>query len=71
MGSLDGWRITRSLVRMLVAAVPGLAWVLVVMAVADSALRQGVLYGLVSVVIGGGGAALLYALCSGSTNTGY
>ncbi len=64
VGSLDSWRIARSLVRMFLATVPGLVWALVVMAVAGSALRQGTFYGLVNVVIGGGGAVLLYALCA-------
>jgi hypothetical protein len=64
VGSLDSRRITRSLVRMVVATVPGFLWVLVVMAVAGSALRQGTFYGLASVIIGGGGAVLLYALCA-------
>ena len=64
VGSLDSRRITRSLVRMVVATVPGFLWVLVVMAVAGSALRQGTIYGLASVIIGGGGAVLLYALCA-------
>ena len=64
VGSLDSWRITRSLVRMVLATVPGLLWVLAVMAVAGSALRQGTFYGLASVIIGGGGAVLLYALCA-------
>jgi len=64
VGSLDGWRITRSLVRMVIATVPGLVWALVVMTIADSTLRQGTFYGLASVIIGGGGAVLLYALCA-------
>ncbi|HEY6792659.1 MAG TPA: murein biosynthesis integral membrane protein MurJ, partial [Trebonia sp.] len=64
VGSLDGWRITRSLVRMFLATVPGLVWALAVMTVAGSVLRQGTFYGLVSVVIGGGGAVLLYAVCA-------
>jgi hypothetical protein len=35
------------------------------MAVAGSALRQGTFYGLASVIIiGGGGAVLLYAFCA-------
>jgi putative peptidoglycan lipid II flippase len=64
VGSLDSWRIIRSLVRMFLATVPGLGWALLVMAEAGSVLRQGTLYGLASVVIGGGGAVLLYALCA-------
>jgi hypothetical protein len=39
-------------------------WAFVVMAVAGSALRQGTFYGLASVIIGGGGAVLLYAFCA-------
>jgi putative peptidoglycan lipid II flippase len=64
VGSLDGWRITRSLVRMFLATVPGLLFALVVMAAVGSFMHQGPLYGLVTVVIGGGGAVLLYAFCS-------
>jgi murein biosynthesis integral membrane protein MurJ len=62
VGSLDTWRITRSLVRMFAATVPGLIWALAVMAVADRAFRHGTCYDLASAVIGGGGAVLLYAL---------
>jgi putative peptidoglycan lipid II flippase len=64
VGSLDGWRITRSLVRMFLATVPGLLFALVVMAAVGSFMHQGPLYGLVTSVIGGGGAVLLYAFCS-------
>jgi murein biosynthesis integral membrane protein MurJ len=64
VGSLDGWRITRSLVRMFLATVPGLVFALVVMGVVGSFLHQGSGYGLVTVVIGGGGAVVLYALCA-------
>jgi putative peptidoglycan lipid II flippase len=64
VGRLDGWRITRSLVRMFLATVPGLVWALVVMAVAGAALRQGTVYGLASVIVGGAGAVLLYAFCA-------
>jgi putative peptidoglycan lipid II flippase len=64
VGSLDGWRITRSLVRMFIATIPGLLFAFVVMAVAGSFLHQGPVYGLVATVVGGGGAVLLYAFCS-------
>jgi putative peptidoglycan lipid II flippase len=64
VGSLDGWRITRSLVRMLLATLPGLAFVFVIMAVVGSAMHQGRVYGLVVTAIGGGGAVLLYAFCA-------
>ncbi len=64
VGSLDGWRITRSLVRMFIATIPGLLFAFVAMAVARSFVHQGPVYGLVATVVGGGGALLLYALCS-------
>jgi putative peptidoglycan lipid II flippase len=64
VGSLDGWRITRSLVRMFLATLPGLAFIFVVISVVGSFMQQGRVYGLVVTVIGGGGALLLYALCA-------
>jgi hypothetical protein len=63
VGSLDGWRITRSLVRMFIATIPGVLFAFVVIAVARSFVHQGPLYGLVATVVGGGGALLLYAAC--------
>ncbi len=36
VGSLDGWRITRSLVRMLLATLPGLVFAIVVIVVVGS-----------------------------------
>ena len=64
VGSLDGWRITRSLVRMFLATIPGLVFAFVTMAVVGSFLHPGPLYGLVVTFVGGGGALALYALCS-------
>jgi putative peptidoglycan lipid II flippase len=64
VGSLDGWRITRSLVRMLIATLPGLAFVFATTAVVGSFMHQGRVYGLLITVIGGGGALLLYAFCA-------
>jgi len=64
VGSLDGWRITRSLVRMFLATIPGLLFAFVVEAVVGSFMHQGPLYGLLVTVVGGGGAVLLYAFCS-------
>jgi murein biosynthesis integral membrane protein MurJ len=64
VGSLDGWRITRNLVRMFIATLPGLVFALATMAVVGSALHAGPLYGLVSTLVGGGGALLLYAFCA-------
>jgi putative peptidoglycan lipid II flippase len=62
VGSLDGWRITRALVRMFLATLPGLAWAVVTMTVLGSLMKQGPVYGLASTVVGGGGALVLYAL---------
>jgi len=64
VGSLDGWRITRSLVRMFIATIPGLLFAFVVEAVVGSFMHQGSLYGFVTTLVGGGGALVLYALCS-------
>jgi putative peptidoglycan lipid II flippase len=64
VGSLDGWRITRSLVRMFIATIPGLLFAIVVEAILSSFMHQGALYGLAATVIGGGGALVLYAVCS-------
>jgi putative peptidoglycan lipid II flippase len=64
VGSLDGRRIARSLIRMFLATLPGLVFIFVTMALVGSVLHRGSIYGLVSTVIGGGGALLLYALCS-------
>jgi putative peptidoglycan lipid II flippase len=63
VGSLDGWRITRSLVRMFLATIPGVIFAFVVLAVAGSILHHGPLYGFVATLVGGGGALLLYAIC--------
>jgi putative peptidoglycan lipid II flippase len=60
VGSLDGWRVTRSLVRMVVACVPGMIFAYVVMRFFGSLMSQGRLYGLASTVVGGGGALLMY-----------
>jgi putative peptidoglycan lipid II flippase len=64
VGSLDGWRITRSLVRMFLATIPGLVFILATRAVVGSYLHQGPAYGLITTVVGGGGALLLYAICA-------
>jgi putative peptidoglycan lipid II flippase len=64
VGSLDGWRITRSLVRMFIATLPGLAFVFATTAVVGSFMHQGRVYGLLITVVGGGGALLLYAFCA-------
>ena len=46
VGSLDGWRITRSLVRMFLATLPGLAFILATKAVVGSFLNAGPAYGI-------------------------
>jgi putative peptidoglycan lipid II flippase len=63
VGSLDGWAIARSLSRMHLATVPGLAFAFIVMVGAGHVLHDpSATYGLVVTVVGGGGAVLLYAL---------
>ena len=63
VGSLDGWAIARSLSRMHLATVPGLAFALIVMVGAGHVMHDpSATYGLVVTVLGGGGAVLLYAL---------
>jgi putative peptidoglycan lipid II flippase len=65
VGSLDGWRITRSLVRMFLATLPGVVFAFATMAVVGSVFpAPSTLYGLVSTVVGGSGALLLYAICA-------
>jgi putative peptidoglycan lipid II flippase len=64
IGSLDGWKITRSLVRMFLATLPGLVFILATMAVLSSMLHAGPVYGFLATLIGGGGALVLYALCA-------
>jgi putative peptidoglycan lipid II flippase len=64
VGSLDGWRITRSLVRMFLATLPGLAFILATRAIVGSFLHAGPGFGFVTTVIGGGGALILYAICA-------
>jgi hypothetical protein len=64
VGSLDGWHVTRSLIRMMLACVPGLIFAFVVMRILGVILSPGRAYGLASTVIGGGGALLLYAACA-------
>jgi putative peptidoglycan lipid II flippase len=64
VGSLDGWKITRSLVRMFLATVPGLLFAFVIMAITGSFIHQGPVYGLIATVVGGGGAVVLYAICA-------
>jgi hypothetical protein len=65
VGSLDGQRIGRSLALMFLAALPGLLFALAAMTVVGWEIpAPSALYGLVSTVIGGGGALVLYAVCA-------
>jgi putative peptidoglycan lipid II flippase len=67
VGSLDGRAIARSLTRMHLATVPGLAWALAVMAGAGHVVQNpSATYGLIVTVVGGGGAVGLYALSARS-----
>ncbi|MGB6583189.1 MAG: murein biosynthesis integral membrane protein MurJ, partial [Streptosporangiaceae bacterium] len=67
VGSLDGWAIARSLTRMHLATVPGLIFALAVMiGVGHVVHNPSAAYGLVVVIVGGGGAVALYALCARS-----
>jgi putative peptidoglycan lipid II flippase len=60
VGSLDGRVITRSLIRMHVASIPALIFAFAVSVVVGGVFHPGAVYGFVTVLIGGGGALLLY-----------
>ena len=60
VGSLDGRKVVRSLTRMHMATVPALIFAVAVTVVAGTVLRPGPVYGLVTVLVGGGGGVLLY-----------
>ena len=62
VGSLDGRVITRSLVRMHVAAVPPLIFAVAVSAGVATVIHPGSVYGFITVLVGGGGALLLYII---------
>jgi putative peptidoglycan lipid II flippase len=62
VGSLDGRVVTRSLVRMHVATIPALIFALVISLTVGSVLHAGPLYGLITSLVGGGGALLLYVI---------
>jgi putative peptidoglycan lipid II flippase len=64
VGSLDGRKVTRSLVRMHVAAVPAVVFAFVVAVVIGGVFHPGPVYGFVAVLVGGGGALLLYILAA-------
>jgi putative peptidoglycan lipid II flippase len=62
MHGLDGRQIARSLVRMLLAAIPAAIYALAVMSAVGVILSPGPAYGIVTVIIGGGGALMLYTM---------
>jgi putative peptidoglycan lipid II flippase len=62
VGSLDGRRIAGSLVRMHLAALPAMIFVVAMMFTVGVVLHPGAAYGLITVVLGGGGALMLYLL---------
>jgi putative peptidoglycan lipid II flippase len=62
VGSLDNRRINRTLLRMHLAAVPGVVFAILVMVLIDVVVRPGMLGALATVVVGGGGGLLLYWL---------
>jgi len=62
MHGLDGHQIARSLVRMHLAAIPAAIYVLAVMSAVGVILSPGPAYGIVTVIIGGGGALMLYTM---------
>ena len=62
VGSLDGRVVTRSLVRMHVAAIPPLIFAFAVSAAVSVVIHPGAVNGFITVLIGGGGALLLYVI---------
>jgi putative peptidoglycan lipid II flippase len=70
MGSLDGRRTRRCLVRLHVAAVPGAMFALGASALIGAAMPAGALAALAIVAIGGTGALLLYVLAARALKVG-
>ncbi len=66
VGSLDGRAITRSLVKMYVAAIPPVIFAVGMRFAVGVVLPPGFASGLVTVVVGGGGGLLLYLLFASS-----
>jgi putative peptidoglycan lipid II flippase len=65
VGSLDGWAVSRSLLRMHLATVPGVIFALLVMYGTGRVVHHpSAAYGLLVTILGGGGAVLLYAVCA-------
>jgi putative peptidoglycan lipid II flippase len=64
VGGLDGRVVTRSLVRMHVATIPPLVLAFAVGAAVGAVVHPGPVYGFITVLIGGGGAVLLYIVAA-------
>ncbi len=62
VGSLDGRVVTRSLVRMHVASIPPLIFAFAVSAAVSVVIHPGAVNGFITVLVGGGGAVLLYVI---------
>jgi putative peptidoglycan lipid II flippase len=62
VGSLDGRVVTRSLVRMHVASIPPVIFAFAVSAAVSVVVHPGAVNGFITVLIGGGGALLLYVI---------
>jgi len=62
MRGLDGRRITSSLIRMHLAAIPGAIFALAITFSVGVILSPGPAFGIITVIIGGSGALLLYVL---------
>jgi putative peptidoglycan lipid II flippase len=66
VGSLDGRAITRSLVKMHIAAIPAAMFAIEMNFTIRAIIPPGTAYGLVTVLVGGGGGLLLYFLIARS-----
>jgi len=62
VGSLDGRAITRSLIKIYVATIPPVIFAFEIKYAVGAVLNPGFAYGLVTVLVGGGGGLLLYVL---------
>jgi putative peptidoglycan lipid II flippase len=62
MRGLDGHRIASSLIRMNLAAIPGAIFALAITFAVGVILSPGPAFGLITVIVGGSGAVLLYVL---------
>jgi putative peptidoglycan lipid II flippase len=66
VGSLDGRAITRSLIKMHIAAIPAAMFAIEMVFAIGVIIRPGTAFGLITVLIGGGGGLLLYTLIARS-----